>query len=491
MRQTREVELKSKSKSTTHNTCTVCFREGSMALHAHIDCSKGLSSQSLYLAASGELAKQLNHPEAASLGEQRPFSLQRVLDQLFQRAGSKLDGVDHWLDVLAKQQHEQSFSGKGEDENEISALAIQTLKLLKEGSEESSQLKYVVNVSAIFGTFWWFKQLGFSSVSCSPLSCETSVLSKRPQLYKDMPVQLMDSSSSPRVMIEDEGVALLKVLLKYTFSKEEDYKNFKHGRPNLLPQDSCSGVAPCLSFQFSASACYDYPFAHKTTIVVGRILETSTPPKNGSCTASHAITAEFSPSLFGDDVLEKPDLWKVDRDMCLLETNIDDMTAEHLSFAAEQLMTQGAADCWLTPIVMKKGRAAHTLHCLCRNSQCPDILTSIFRHCTTLGVRVRNHQTGLSRVVLRRETLAVPVEAEWAGANNGLTSGKITFDGCGTPEAIACKVGYLGKEVVSVKAEFEQCRQLSLSTDGDVPIQYIADKVVHKAHKMIARRPTT
>jgi uncharacterized protein (DUF111 family) len=41
--------------------------------------------------------------------------------------------------------------------------------------------------------------------------------------------------------------------------------------------------------------------------------------------------------------LEVPHLWNVDRNLVLLETNIDDMTAEQLGFATEQLLAMGAA----------------------------------------------------------------------------------------------------------------------------------------------------
>ena len=45
----------------------------------------------------------------------------------------------------------------------------------------------------------------------------------------------------------------------------------------------------------------------------------------------------------------------------LLEVNVDDATGETLAHAVAALLDAGAHDAWVTPIVMKKGRPAHTV----------------------------------------------------------------------------------------------------------------------------------
>ncbi len=48
----------------------------------------------------------------------------------------------------------------------------------------------------------------------------------------------------------------------------------------------------------------------------------------------------------------------------LLEANVDDATGEVLAHAVGRLLDAGAHDAWITPIVMKKGRPAHTVAAL-------------------------------------------------------------------------------------------------------------------------------
>lgn len=146
-------------------------------------------------------------------------------------------------------------------------------------------------------------------------------------------------------------------------------------------------------------------------------------------------------------------LWNVDEDLTLLQTNIDDMTAEHLAFVADLLLQQGAADAWLKPILMKKGRPGTELNCLCRDDKRQELLITFFKQTTTLGVRVWTSTAGLKRVSLRREI--------------------ITVDYCHRP--IQVKVAYLGKDPVSIKPEFDQCAKLS--RDTNIPIIDVTEEV--------------
>jgi len=73
--------------------------------------------------------------------------------------------------------------------------------------------------------------------------------------------------------------------------------------------------------------------------------------------------------------------------ICELVCNLDDITPEALAFASEELMAAGALDVYTTPIIMKKGRPAFMLTCMCEADMRDKMLGLIFRHTTTLGVR--------------------------------------------------------------------------------------------------------
>lgn len=81
-----------------------------------------------------------------------------------------------------------------------------------------------------------------------------------------------------------------------------------------------------------------------------------------------------------------------------LRCNLDDMTGEDIGFAMEALLADGALDVFTTPIGMKKSRPGVLLTVLCRPAEQEKMAKLLFRHTTTLGVRV-----GLcSRFTLRR-----------------------------------------------------------------------------------------
>ena len=89
-----------------------------------------------------------------------------------------------------------------------------------------------------------------------------------------------------------------------------------------------------------------------------------------------------------------------------LSTNLDDVTGEQLGHAIGELMAAGALDAWVTPIVMKKNRPAHTLSVLAHPHQAADLAGLVMSLTGTLGVRSRQ----LDRVAVQRTTVTVSVD---------------------------------------------------------------------------------
>ncbi|GIF04912.1 nickel pincer cofactor biosynthesis protein LarC [Actinoplanes siamensis] len=97
-------------------------------------------------------------------------------------------------------------------------------------------------------------------------------------------------------------------------------------------------------------------------------------------------------------------------DAVVLEANIDDLDPRLWPGVITALLAAGADDAWLTPILMKKGRPAHTLTALCRPSAADAVRDRIFQQTSTLGVRTSpRHKTALDRTFVRVDVDGHPV----------------------------------------------------------------------------------
>jgi hypothetical protein len=117
--------------------------------------------------------------------------------------------------------------------------------------------------------------------------------------------------------------------------------------------------------------------------------------------------------------------------VCLLETNIDDVSGEIVGSVTEKLFKQGALDVFTTPIYMKQGRPAEQISVICKIEDVQQMEQILFEEGLTFGVR---------RQILQRSKLArqfLTVQTEFG--------------------EIRIKTGSLGGKVVNAKPEFSDC----------------------------------
>ncbi|MEU6246988.1 nickel pincer cofactor biosynthesis protein LarC [Glycomyces sp. NPDC047010] len=105
----------------------------------------------------------------------------------------------------------------------------------------------------------------------------------------------------------------------------------------------------------------------------------------------------------------------------VIETNVDDLDPRLWPSALAALLEAGASDAWLTPILMKKGRPAHTVHVLCRAEAVAAVRSALVRHTTTIGMR--SYEIG--KYALERRYAHVDVDGQSIGVKIALEDGEV------------------------------------------------------------------
>jgi len=136
--------------------------------------------------------------------------------------------------------------------------------------------------------------------------------------------------------------------------------------------------------------------------------------------------AAESGSVAGVPALEADTVW-------VIETNLDDTTAEVVADAAQRLLAAGALDVYTVPITMKKGRSGLLLACLAHEAERLRCEQVIFEHTGTFGLR----RYLATRSMLRRRHQTVRTRYG----------------------EVRVKLGLRGDEVVRAAPEFEDCRR--------------------------------
>ena len=121
--------------------------------------------------------------------------------------------------------------------------------------------------------------------------------------------------------------------------------------------------------------------------------------------------------------------------ICVLETQIDDLSPQAIGYVFDALFAAGALDVFTAPIVMKKSRLGVLLTAICHPEFQDACEAVIFRETTTLGIRRSTQQ----RTILHREIETVQTEY-----------GEVQI-----------KVAKSGQTIANVQPEYEDCAEIA------------------------------
>jgi uncharacterized protein (DUF111 family) len=127
----------------------------------------------------------------------------------------------------------------------------------------------------------------------------------------------------------------------------------------------------------------------------------------------------------------------------LIEANVDDLDPRLWPGVLVGLIAAGAADAWLVPITMKKGRPAHTLTVLAPPDRAADLRQAMLTQTSTIGVR----ETTVRKTALPRGWIDLAV----AGRQ------------------LAIKIAYRDGTIYQVTPEFDDLEQAAME-QGVSPI---------------------
>lgn len=139
----------------------------------------------------------------------------------------------------------------------------------------------------------------------------------------------------------------------------------------------------------------------------------------------------------------------------VVEANLDDMSGELFPPLVQALITAGARDAFLTPVLGKKGRPAHTVTALCDDARLGAVIHALFTNSTTLGVRTRQEQ----RYILPRAVRKVATP--WG--------------------EVRVKIGTFNDSTNSAAPEYEDCA--ALAAEHKVPVRRVYDHALAAALK--------
>ena len=389
--------------------------------HAWVDATAGVAGDMLLAAlvdAGAPLATLQDAVDAVM-----PDSI-RLASTLVSRAGMRAAKVDvqttvedqayrSWRDIqalleradLAAQVREQAqrvFGRLAEAEARVHGVAADEVHFHEAGSWDS-----VADVVGVCAALDW---LGVTSMSCSAVALGSGRVAAS---HGDLPVPVpavLEMSAGWRVLSGGDGELATPTGMALL---------------TALSQESCDLPAMSVRTVGVGAGTADVPgHPNVVRVVLGDRTDRSAEPD--------------------DPVI-----------MSVLETNVDDMDPRVWPTVLASLLNAGAADAWLVPIVMKKGRPAHTLAVLAPAHKRDALRRLIFELTSTIGVR----EVAVTRIALDRFWVPLPV----AGGR------------------VRLKVAHRGGEVLHATPEFDDAA--AVAAGRSVPVRRVLEEAVAAAER--------
>ena len=166
----------------------------------------------------------------------------------------------------------------------------------------------------------------------------------------------------------------------------------------------------------------------------------------------------------GRDPVEVPNILRVivgesaDRPATELvyETNVDDLDPRLWPQILASLLKAGAADAWLTPILMKKGRPAHTLSVLVTSTKADAVRRVILAETTAIGLR----EYPISKHAADREFTTIKLDGQ----------------------SISVKIARYDGQVVNVQPEYDDV--VAAAAELNQPVKLVLARAVAAAEAL-------
>ena len=127
----------------------------------------------------------------------------------------------------------------------------------------------------------------------------------------------------------------------------------------------------------------------------------------------------------------RPTVGLVEERITLLETQIDDMPPEWYEYVIGRLLSVGALDAYMTPVLMKKNRPGVLLTVLCRPERADGVAALVLTETTTLGIRRQDvDRLSLPREMVMVETEYGPIAAKVAILPSGARRAAPEYEAC-------------------------------------------------------------